>query len=315
MALNLIPDNINFNAYLDPIPEKANIKSAADYGKAVMDRMYAANGEKSLPLPWDPDCQRIGLRKGKVSLWTGITHHGKSSALQQAMIYLVSKGEKVCIWSGEEEVDEVLERLVSQATAERKPARNVTEQFLNWAGEGLWFYDQFGIVKSERLVAVMNYAVRELGITQFVIDSLMKTSIKGDDYNDQKDFANLLAASAKASGCHVHLVAHLRKTKDESLPTIMDIKGAGDIFNQTDNVFLMWKNKARIEEAQKQFQNQDIMKEPENIFESMKHRGGTRWTGKIALRQDKNCQQFTLRQASPERYFTPKLRAAGESPL
>ena len=46
----------------------------------------------------------------------------------------------------------------------------------------------------------------------------------------------------------LHLVAHARKGQDESkAPRKMDVKGSGNIVNQADNVFSVWRNKPKEE--------------------------------------------------------------------
>jgi len=86
--------------------------------------------------------------------------------------------------------------------------------------------------------SVFEYARQRYGIDVFLIDSLMKCGIAEDDFNTQKCFVERLCDFKNSHPCHIHLIAHPRKSQDEShLPNKMDIKGSGAITDLADNVF------------------------------------------------------------------------------
>ncbi|MFT5471300.1 MAG: twinkle protein [Verrucomicrobiales bacterium] len=55
------------------------------------------------------------------------------------------------------------------------------------------------------LLPVFEYAYRRFGITQFVIDSLLRCGIREDDYEAQKQFSQALADFANKFPVHCHL--------------------------------------------------------------------------------------------------------------
>lgn len=74
----------------------------------------------------------------------------------------------------------------------------------------------------------------------------MKCGIGLDDYNKQKYFVDELSTLAKDTNAHIHLVNHSRKGERESnVMSKFDIKGAGEITDMADNVFIIWKNKKK----------------------------------------------------------------------
>ena len=162
-------------------------------------------------------------------------------------------------------------------------------------------YDHVGAVEWRKVIAVMRYAVKQFGITQFVIDSLMKCVKGEDDYNAQKDFVNELCAFAQTHGVHIHLVHHVRKGESEhKAPGKFDIKGAGAITDQVDNVFIVWKNKKALEEG---------TGDPTAVIACEKQRNGE-FEGKFGFWFDVDSQQY-LETATeiPNRYKVGSLLA------
>jgi twinkle protein len=312
--LNIVPNDIDFEKYRVIDDDAARVQVAGAYAAQVMDNFNGPKSNLGLSLPWDEQKAFVRMRPEKVSLWTGVTHHGKSTALSHVMVHAIAQGERVCIWSGEERPDVTLETMVVQATCVAEPSNALIGDYLAHVGPNLWFYDQLGVVPAKRLLGVMAYVTQEHGITQFVIDSLMKTAVRGDDYDGQKDFVNELAALGRLTGCHVHLVAHMRKGRDESLGSIMDVKGAGEIIGQVDNIFTVWKNQPKIEEAAKMNPDPKIMSEADTVHVVGKQRGRKTWTGKFNLTYHQREMQFTRRHAEPKRYYVPNIKAV-EMPL
>ena len=114
-----------------------------------------------------------------------------------------------------------------------------------WMGR-LWFFDHVGNRDWRELIEVFKYAHRRFGVTQFVIDSLLKCGIAGDDFNGQRKFVEALTDFVGEYPVHVHLVAHARKSQDESRPPDKhDVKGSGDITDLVFNGVTVWRNKPK----------------------------------------------------------------------
>jgi twinkle protein len=196
---------------------------------------------------------------------------------------LCYQGERVMAASFEMKPARQMQRMSRQAYGGREPTRQFLCDFHRWTDGRLWMYDHVGAVEWRKLIAVMRYALHKFGITQFVIDSLMKCVRGEDDYNAQKDFVNELCAFAQAHQVHIHLVHHVRKGESEmSAPGKLDIKGAGAITDMVDNVFIVWRNKKAEREGKG---------EPTCIVACEKQRNGE-YEGKFGFWFDLESQQY-----------------------
>jgi len=195
-------------------------------------------------LPWSKTHTYVGLRPGEVSLWAGINGHGKSGLIGQVCAWNLAI-KKWLIASMEMLPERTFEKMTQQ-TAGCVPANDYIESFAHWSDDKLWIYDQTESVKTDRLLAMIYYAATKLGISHIVIDSMMKCGIRKDDLNSQVAFVDHLCWASKATGCHIHLVHHIRKTEKESIiPGKFDVRGAGEITDLVDNVFIVHRNKIK----------------------------------------------------------------------
>ena len=230
-------------------------------------------------LPWSKTHKCVGLRPGEVSVWAGINGHGKSQLLGQVCAWNLPY-KKWLIASMEMLPEATMERMCKQ-TAGCFPSDEYVESFMNWTDERLWIYDQTDTVKADRIMAVIHYAAKVLNVNHIVIDSLMKCGIKKDDLEGQADFVDKLCWCAKNTGTHIHLVHHMRKGDKEShIPDKFDIRGAGEITDLVDNVFIVHRNKAKEEKVRT---NKPVESgEPDCTLIVAKQRHGE-WEGKFLL--------------------------------
>jgi len=239
-------------------------------------------------LPWSKTHSFVGLRPGEVSLWAGINGHGKSSLLCQVCAWNL-RFKKWLIASMEMLPERTMEK-ITQQTAGCMPSNDYIESFGHWSDDRLWIYDQTESVKTERLLAMIYYAATELKIQHIVIDSLMKCGIRKDDLNSQVAFVDHLCWAAKATGVHVHLVHHIRKGENESrIPGKFDVRGAGEITDLVDNVFIAHRNKIK-ESSLRRGQHVDI-DEPDCRLIVDKQRHGE-WEGIFNLWFHNSSKQF-----------------------
>lgn len=286
---------IDFAKYMQSPPEAARILPASHWRQALVDRFHNPQVRVHSVLPWSKTHADIQIRPKEVSIWAGFNGHGKSLLLSNIALGLMAQGERICVASFEMPPEKTLERKVRQFSGVSEPSIKAIDSFIEFCNEKLWLYDQFGMVKSDRVIAVIRYCAEELGITQIVIDSLMKCGLPaaGDSaWNQQKHFIDQLCSVAKDTGMHIHLVAHMRKGDSEfQKGDKMDVKGAGEITDQVDNLFTIWRNKPKEDESQEPNPDQDIMKQPDVLLRCAKQRHGE-WEGKIALWFDKKSMQY-----------------------
>jgi twinkle protein len=271
--------------------EHANVKPANEFQDQLISFFNNDNVFAGASLPWNKTYDQFRLRPAEVTLWPGFNGHGKSLVLGQIILHLL-KEQKVCIASFEMRPVTTLARMCRQALGSNNPTNDYVSRFCDRAGERLWFYDQYGTVNHQRVIAVIHYAAEKLGVHHFVIDSLMKCGIADDDYSGQKSFVDKLCASAKDTGCHIHLVAHSRKGQDEfSAPGKMDVKGSGSITDQVDNVITVWRNKRKEQAMASNKADEKILNEADTILICDKQRNGE-WEGKIGLWYDQASMRF-----------------------
>jgi twinkle protein len=281
--MQLVKDNIDFAQYMKDT-ESHNVRSASNWIDATVALFHPKGDAPRAPtMLWEKTKEKIAFRPGEVTLWAGINGHGKSMFTSQVALDLTYQAERVMIASFEMQPPRTMHRMTRQAWGARLPDENEIKVFGQWTDERLWIYDHVGAVEWRKVIAVMRYALREFGVKQFFIDSLMKCVKGDDDYNGQKDFVAELCAFAQANGAHVHLIHHVRKGESEhKAPGKFDVKGAGAITDQVDNVIIVWKSKEAIEKN-----NGD----PTCVLLVEKQRNGE-YEGKLGFWFDSESQQY-----------------------
>lgn len=196
------------------------------------------------PTAWE-DLTKIlkGWRGGEVTVWTGKNGSGKSTILNQHFIDMARKGEKTCIYSGEMPPERYLRWAIIQAIENNQPDEALIDVTLDWMSGKIYILNSTDSITPEALLRDFEYAARRYGVKQFIVDSLMKVRLNtNDEYNSQAAFVSQLADFAKAFNCHVHLVAHPRKTMtDRDEPGKVDVKGSSHITDLAHNVIVIFR--------------------------------------------------------------------------
>ena len=308
----LTADDIDFALYERETDAKRKVRPAAEWVQELIDRIGTTAKEKRAVMPWRKTHKLIQFRPGEVTLWGGANGNGKSLVTGQIALSLVAQDERVCVASFEMKPIKTLERMarqwsnfnpsdpafhgVSEATEQ---LRDVYAQFRDWTQKTLWLYDQQGTVNAQQVCAVARYCAKELNVSHFFIDSLMKCVAGEDDYNGQKAFVDELTAIARDHQIHIHLVHHIRKPANEShVPNKYDYKGTGAIVDQVDNIISVWRNKDKDKNRAAGKMVSDG--EPDTKLICDKQRNGE-WEGVIGLWYEPNSQQF--------------VAAAGDEPM
>ncbi len=286
----IISDAIDFSAYMDDTDAAHKVRSTEAFVDDVIRHFHSPEEQQGAWLPWPKTRSLIRLRPGEVTLWNGMNGHGKSLVLGMVCMGLVQQGQSACIASMEMKPAITLARICRQSYGDRQPDTDFIRAFGKKTNRQLWLYDQQGTVKAAKMLAIVRYCADQLKIGHIVVDSLLKCGMGEDDYNGQKAFVDSLTATARDHGIHVHLVAHARKQLDErSPPGKMDVRGAGAITDQVDNVVTVWRNKAK-ENANQDGGSYDV-KAPDAVLICDKQRNGE-WEGKIPLWFHPPSQQF-----------------------
>lgn len=287
--MQTVSDNIDFLEFIGN-QESQYLESASYWTDEVLDRMAGRGGTKGDLLPWPKTHTNVALRPSEVSIWGGYNGHGKSQLLNQVCAWGLLKS-KWLIASMEMKPSATIHRMVRQIAGCKDVNPQHAKDFMNWTNNRLWIYDQLDTVKQDRILGMIYYAAKELGVQHVIIDSLMKCGIPSDDLNAQKTFVDRMCWCAKTTGVHIHLVHHMRKNVNETVrPNKHDFRGAGEITDLVDNVFIVHRNKDKEEKIRtKQMVDSQ---EPDCTLAVMKQRHGE-WEGVFKLWFDVNSMQFT----------------------
>lgn len=250
-------------------------------------------------LPWFKMKDIFEFRLGEVSLIAGINGHGKSMLWGQVVLSLLAQGEKVLIVSLEMQPVYTMARMIRQSTATGVPPRPMIERLTSWSSGKLWIYDRLGKCDPQRLVALIRYAKDKLGITHVVVDNMTKVIDGEKDIDAQKNFADLIGRVAHDLHLHVHLVMHIRKLEDESkVPSKMDIKGGGAVMDMADNIFIVWRNKAK----EQGMRDGEKVKAPEPdcllVLDKQRNAAGEDNEGRFGLWFDRASNQYVEKRGS-----------------
>jgi twinkle protein len=311
----IIPKTIDFSAYIDFIgaQESQEIHSAGYWSDAMLDRLRNGDAISGDYMPWDKVDDKVRLRGGELSLWAGYSGHKKSLMVGWIMLCL-AQNKKIAIASLELSPVDTLHRMMYQAAGlseGSKVSEKFAQKFMDWADPNVAIYDQLDSVPPEKILGFVAYCAKELKCEHIVIDSLTKCGIAKDDTVTEKLFADKLQWAAKTLGCHVHLVCHMRKPMDgqeQRLPTKASIRGASEISDLADNVFLVWQNMKKKAVAEKQKLGINItepelaeLDKPDQILVVDKQRHG-KWEGSVALWTHPS-QQFLQGSDNKPKYF------------
>lgn len=292
---NFIGDDIDFGAYMDLTEHDHRVISSGAYSEEVVDYFWSEKIDRGQRLPWDKAVGKISFRPAEVTIWSGFNGHGKSAALGQCCVGFLTQAKRMGIASFEMRPVVTLARMCRQAAGSSKPDPDFIRDFHAFTDKWIWIYDQQGMVTPDKLIGVMHYCAKEKKIEHFVIDSFLKCGIGEEDYNAQKLFVDRICTVARDTGMHIHLVAHSKKKEDESKPPRkMDVRGAGSITDQVDNVLVWWRNKPKEEllrTLRDQSKIEELKGEPDSMLICDKQRNGD-WEGRLGFWFDPASLQF-----------------------
>ncbi len=276
--------------------QHSGIRSASDYTRETLRTLFPDPKDISscftCPMlkGWDG---RFEFFPGDVSIWSGIAGHGKTTLLSNLMVEAIRQQQKVFICSLEMLPGKLLATMVRISRHHQHPSREEVQATLNALAGRLIFADKVGSIPQFDLFEMMQFAWSRYGINHFVIDSLMRVEGLEENYPAQGDFLNKLQSFSKGTDSHVHLVAHPRKTAEETRPSKLDIKGSSLLFNNCDNLIIIHKNmeKEQLRRSAPMTMETDAEMYDAELVSEKQREGG--WTGRVMLRFDRATHAFT----------------------
>lgn len=219
-------------------PDKLLVELETLDAKTVLAK-FNSHGTNYGTTPFDPEGHALRLYPGGVTIWSGFPGSGKTALLRQFVCQILKRGSSVFLASLEEDPLKTLGYLSATAEGSFSPSEDGIAWFLETYAKRFRLWGVIGIAKHLQLLSV----IRELstqGIRHAVIDSLMCLDVANDDFEAQRRFANLVAATARACNIHIHLVAHPRKlvSANQELD-LNDVAGARELGGVADNVLFI----------------------------------------------------------------------------
>lgn len=306
MAVDL-DEEISWATPIDP----QQLKNASVFQEPVWNLFTKT--EEATGIPFIIPEMEWRIRPCELTIWTGFSGSGKSEVLNHLMIHLGSKNQKCCIASFEMPAATTLRNMVCQASARSSFTESSRENFdraFEWISDRVWLVDRVGRFSWKDLLEIFKYARKRYGITQFVVDSLLRCGIANDDYEQQKNFTDALVLFAMENDCHAHLVAHSKKKDDDTKAAgKMDVKGSGDITDLAHNVISIFRNRdkeRKIKEAKDSTIAEHLKLTPDGHFDVLKQRA-TGEEPKQYFYFIKGIRQFAIHPNSRPIDYLPRM--------
>ena len=193
-----------------------------------------------------------GIEYGRLSLWSGITNHGKTTLMIQFAKECLGKGKKIFYFSGEQTASEFKNYLyVGMCKKEQlefvqdeenkkiydvKPKAEVMKRLDELYNNYIYLYNN-NIPENnvETMIRVMNKAYLD-GVRIFFIDNFMQLD-NSEQLDQQTKIIEQFKRFARDKNCIINLVAHPRKTQfNMNRLSIFDIAGTQNIANKSANI-------------------------------------------------------------------------------
>lgn len=291
--MTIIPDSFDFRSYQSVSKPNADVLKVAS-----LDLVDAFYGDKNQgdPLPW-AKADGFRLRPGEVTLWPGISGHGKSLVITQVAFHLAMIGRRVAIVSLEMRPVVTMARMARMVSGTSRPTEQWLKGFGQWCDDKIFLMGVQGIVSPERVLDFCRYVAQKAGVTHVFLDNQTKIIRSEDDYNAQKNFVDDLGTIARDLKIHIHLVCHTRKPESEhQMPEKHSVRGSSSTVDQSDNVATVWRHKRKEEELANP--KIDVMKRaewesrPDTVLLIQKQRNGD-YEGKVGLYLHKESMWFS----------------------
>ena len=201
------------------------------------------------------DNRMRGLKKGTVSVLSGLRGGSKSTLLTSIALNAINDGHNVICYSGELTSRNFMRWMNLQAAGKhfvRKDEKwngfyyvdtETQKKIADWLdGKFLLYNNDYGNDFSN-LIGRIKKQIAAQQTDLVILDNLMAINIKEldrDQWTSQKVFVQELSNLAKRTMTHIIFVAHPRKTV--GFLRLQDVSGTNDIVNMVDNAFIVHRN-------------------------------------------------------------------------
>lgn len=264
-------------------------------GKPVF---YTATDILNLPKPEETfiktgtieiDRRLRGLKKGYVSVVSGLRGSAKSTWLSGVALTAVDTGNNVGVFSGELSEKNFMRWMNLQAAGKARVEPSQYEGYYNvpykyqqkiagWLGEHFWLYNNDYGNDFEAILEKFEKLIDDKKLDLLILDNLMAfniTSLADTKWDAQTQFVWKIHELAQRYTVHIMFVAHPRKSM--GFLRLDDISGTADIVNAVENAFIVHRNNKDFQRLTKQMfgWKEDAMEyEGTNVIEIAKDRDG-----------------------------------------
>ncbi len=234
------------------------------------------------------DNRMRGLKKGAVSVLSGLRGGSKSTLLTGIALAAVEDGHNVITYSGELTSKNFMKWMYLQAAG-----KNHTKQSKEWSNYYYvepetkkkiadWLGDKFLLYNNDygnnfmKLLGRLKTQIAEHKTDLLILDNLMTLDIHEldrDQWTQQKIFIQTLCQLAKKTVTHIIFVAHPRKSG--GFLRLQDVSGTNDLVNAVDNAFIVHRNNNDFKKLSKdmfQWKDDNPVYKGTNIIEIAKDR-------------------------------------------
>lgn len=267
-----------------------------------------------------------GIEYGKLSLWSGITNHGKTTLMIQFAKECIKAGKKIFYFSGEQTATEFKNYLyIGMCNKEQlefvadnknskiydtKPKDEMIEYFDNIYGKQIYLYNNNNPENNiTTMMKVMKKAFND-GVRIFFIDNFMQLD-NSEKLEEQTIIVENFKRFARDNNVIINLVAHPRKTQFQlNRLTIFDISGTQNIANKSSNICTIMRTdilpeKEKQEIERQLWKNNYDIKECDAIIEILKTKGNA--CKMIGLYYDRENKTYSEAQKKQD-YEKPETR-------
>jgi len=222
-----------------------------------------------------------GIRLGELDTWTSGSGMGKTQVQRELQYHLITATlpeDNIGIIALEEPLLDSVEALMAIDLNKRVhlPDVHATEEELHGAWERtsgtgkLFFYDHFGSMDDDSLVAKIRYFARGLDCKYIFLDHLSivvsEFAAEGGERERIDTIMTKLKNLTQELGIWIGLVVHLRKTsggtsfEEGGVPTLDDLRGSGSIKQLSNTVIALSRNQQAEDFTQRNTSQLHVLK-------------------------------------------------------
>lgn len=258
-----------------------------------------------------------GLKKGYVSVISGLRASGKSSVISEICLDCVDFENRVGVFSGELAPKNFMRWMNLQAAGKGyvEPTqfdgyynvhRKYQEKIANWLGNNFFLYNNEYGNDFSAIMEEFEKKIEADKLDLLILDNLMAFNISGlgdNKWDAQTEFVLSLQRLAKRKDIHIIFVAHPRKAM--GFLRLDDISGTGDLGNAVDNAFIVHRvnnDFKRLTKLTFGWQDDNEIYQATNVIEIAKDRDGGLQDIFIPLFYEKESKRLKNYQAENKIY-------------